>query len=267
MAQAKESFRLVIVAGARGKMGETFSRFLGSLPNTQCVGISQNTADPKKNLYAVNVLDSQSSERFISDLPLRHYREIILVYAIGPFFFEKTGRPKYDADRDGIDDDVFSSNFSGFKNLTEPLLKRAKSWGKRKKNVLTLCAFGSISDRFVVPWWQSYSKSKNLLREYIRNQVRGNVRGVFINVGSTEKHGERPFADKRYWLRCYQVAAASLRPLLDTSLFWQEIDIFRPNPNYHSGFFQDHASLKARWLKEMGCSRTKALKKSRMKRN
>ena len=85
----------------------------------------------------------------------------------------------------------------------------------------------------------------------MRESINKIIRGVFINVGSTEKEEERPYANKKYWLTCKEVMERSLRPIFDKNLNWQEVDIFKPSPDYYKGFFENHESLRKRWIHDM----------------
>jgi len=239
--------KLVLVPGATGKMGETFLHKFLRLKSYNVVGITSNPKNESKIIKASNLLNKKEVKDVVADLKTSSYSEIFLIHSIGPFVFEEHGIPFKDTNKNGIDDKTYELNFLTFKNIVEELIKAIG----QKKILLTLVAFGSISDRYNVPWWGSYSKSKIILREFMRDSINKKVRGVFINVGSTEKEGERPFADKKYWLSCKEVVKKSMRSILDKNLFWQEIDIFKPSPDYHEGFFEDHASLKKRWIHDM----------------
>ena len=142
---------------------------------------------------------------------------------------------------------VYRSNFITFKNITEELTEKINF----QKTELTLIAFGSISDEYEVPFWSAYSKSKIDLKKYIRKSLTSRVRGVFINVSSTEKDDERIYADKTYWLSCNEVSEKSMPSILNKEPNWQELDIFKINPDYYNDYFNDHDYIKEKWLKDM----------------
>lgn len=78
-----------------------------------------------------------------------------------------------------------------------------------------------------------------------------NIRAVFINVSSTEKEEERPFADKTYWLSCKEVADRSYESILNKNLDWQEISIIKPNPNYNKDYFKNTDKIKKTWIQQL----------------
>lgn len=241
------SKKLILIPGATGKMGETFLQKFSKMKDYEVVGITSNQTNKNANLQYANLLKEKDIEDFLSRIDFSSLEEIILIHSIGPFIFEEKGLPQKDKNKDGIDDKTYELNFLTFKNIVDSLVKKLKN----KNALLTLVAFGSISDRYNVPWWQSYSKTKNILRKFMRNSINKKTRAVFINVGSTEKEEERPFADKKYWLTCKEVVKKSMKSILNKDLFWQEIDIFKPSPDYYEGFFEDHESLKKRWMQDM----------------
>lgn len=243
---------LVLIAGANGKMGSTYLHNLSKRPHTKCIGLTKNPKKENRLIMELDVLNQKNIKNFIKKFYFEGYVRIYFIYSIGPFVFEEEGLPYKDDDGDGIDDDTYNLNYKGYKNIIDPLIKKIAKIPKEKRPLITLCAFGSISDRYKVPWWKSYSESKLILKDYMHNLVNEETRALFINVGSTEKEGERPLADKRYWLSCQEIYNASLRPLFDLNLYWQEIDIFKPSPYYYKKFFKDHEKLKKRWMHDMG---------------
>ena len=190
----------------------------------------------------------------MSNLDVCGVKEVYLIHSIGPFLFEEAGRPEIDENKDGIDDRVYDVNVVTLLNIAGPLIRKVHEEAKKSPLKLTICAFGSVTDRYLVPWWQSYSKAKNCIREYIRSNVGEHTRGVFINVSTTSTEKEeklRPFADKTYWLSCKEVVNRSIRAILDENLDWQEIDMFKPNPAYRSDYYFDHKGIREKWLKEI----------------
>lgn len=238
--------KLVLIPGATGKMGESFFQKFSKMKDYKVIGITSNQTKKNKKFEYSNLLKEKDIENFLSKINFSLFEEVIVIHSIGPFVFEEKGKPIEDKNQDGIDDKTYELNFLTFKNFVEKLLKKID-----KKSLLTLVAFGSISDRYNVPWWQSYSRTKNILRKFMRNLINKKTRGVFINVGSTEKEEERPFADKTYWLSCKEVVKKSMKSILNKDLFWQEIDIFKPSPDFYEGFFENHEDLRKRWIHDM----------------
>jgi hypothetical protein len=241
--------KLALIPGINGRLGHTYSSALKVMPNFIVKGISRLEKTLDDCIVTLDLSDKQSCNEVIDNLDVNNISEIYLVHAVGPFLFEEEGRPLEDDNGDGIDDKVYEANVTTFLNIAKPLIKKVQEEPHKLK--LTLCAFGSISDRYNVPYWQSYSKSKNILRGYIRSKVSEAVRGIFINVGSTEKEEERIHADKTYWLTCQEVVDRSMRAILDDGLNWQEIDIFKPNPYFIQEYYFRHEELKMKWIRDM----------------
>ncbi len=248
-----EGSNLVIIPGVKGKMGRTYGSAFQKMRRFKTIGITrQRICNDDEGLKSLDLIDVGACQQFVDNIHLVNIRELYLIHATGMFLFEEDSLPIIDTDNDCIDDRIYGSNVETFFNLARPLIHRIGEESKNHPIRLTLCAFGSISDRYSVPFWQSYSKAKDILREFIRSNVGECVRGVFINLSSAEKEEERPFADKTYWLACQEVFNRSMRAILDNGLYWQEIDIFKPNPNYRPDYFFNHVALKEKWLREMG---------------
>jgi hypothetical protein len=120
------------------------------------------------------LLDQKRSEQIIQELYERHKpKEINLIHSIGIDKFEPDGKPHIDEDRDGIDDEIYATNVTTFMNVTEPLIEIAS----QEEIKLALYAIGSISDTFNVPYWQSFTKAKDLVRNYMKSHAGPNIKG------------------------------------------------------------------------------------------
>lgn len=224
---------LVVIPGIKGRMGTEYAKAFRA-KGYIVVGISSKPSK-NKNIFTCDLLNQTSlPPELISTTRSRNISEIILVHCIGKFLFE---------DEPGeINLEIYNSNVTTFKNICKQLFENCNPNCR-----FTLVAFGSISDRFMVPWWRSYSYSKICLRKYMLSLVSARVRGVFINVSSTEKDEERPFADKTFWLKCSEVVKRSLPSILNKELNFQEIDIIKINPNYKPDYFRNYKKIKQVW--------------------
>lgn len=239
--------KLVLIPGISGKMGSEFRNRFIDLGGYDVIGISRSTSIKDKVLKA-DLLDRNSISNAFNLIDIKKYNEIYLIHAIGPFLFEEHKEIKSFKlnDNNHIHKHTYDLNFHTFKNIFDELTSVCSV-----STFISMIAFGSISDRYYIPWWYTYSKAKNNLKNYMRHQVTERVRGIFINVSSTEKDDERPYADKEYWMSCSEVSFRTLRAILDSNLNWQEIDIFKPHPDFNYSYFEDLELIKTKWMKDM----------------
>ncbi len=233
--------KLVLIPGATGKMGREYSDAFSKIDVFEVVGFTSNENKIDDSIIYCDFLDVKSITNAFDKIDFTKYTEVYIIHSIGPFLFEENGEISAE-----IDNRIFNLNYQTFVNGCEEIKKRI-----RKEQSLIICAFGSISDRLVIPLWKSYSTSKNKLREYIIENINANTRGVFIDVSSTEKEEERPFADKTYWLKCSEVVERTIDSILNPRLNFQELFVIKPHPNYDKDYFKDLDKLKKKWLKEM----------------
>jgi hypothetical protein len=246
--------KLVIITGITGKLGNEYLRYFANLEKFVCMGFSRRAPEAKypNVIYRYfDLLDKKTSKEVISQIDLKNYEEVILIHPIGRFKFEFWGKGG-DTNNDGIDDEIFASNVSTFLNIAEPLYQKIKI----NQIPLTLCAFGSITDRYNVPFWKSYTKSKNKLREIIKSYCKNsNVKGIFINVSTTDTGNERnlrPHADRTFWLAPKEIVNSSIKTILSRKNNWSEINIYKPNPNFNPTWYTNHENVLERWKKQMG---------------
>lgn len=238
---------LVLIPGISGKMGTEYGARFKELGNFDIIGFSRST-NMSPNIIQADFLDKASISEAFMKIEFSKYKDVFLIHAIGPFLFEE----HIDIDSVSLNNNqqihkkTYNLNFYTFKNLFEELKIILP-----KQTTLSIIAFGSISDRYNIPWWYTYSKAKNNLRNYMRCQISNQIRGLFINVSSTEKDDERPFADKEYWMSCKEVSCRTMRAVLDKELNWQEIDIFKPYPKFNYNYFENLELIKTKWLKDM----------------
>ncbi len=239
------SKKLVIIPGITGRMGQEYFLKFKKSKEYEVVGLSTKKSR-EKYIYSCNLENKKDIGFFLKKVRLENYKEIIVIHCVGKFKFEGEKSLKELRSKNYLDKEIYNSNFITFKNLAEGLLKI-----KKENQKVVFCAFGSISDRYTIPWWISYSKSKNILRKYMRDIVGGNIRCVFVNVSSTEKEEERPFADKTFWLSCKEVVEKSFTSIINRKLIFQEIDIIKINPNYSKTYYTNYKKIKKIWMHDL----------------
>lgn len=237
--------KLVVVSGVTGSLGEAYLKHYRKSEN-KVVGISRNQPEtPFLDVQYLqsDLIDEQATNRSIRRIPLEDIADILLIHPVGKFKFED--------DFTEIDQEVYASNVQTFTNLADALLECTN---QAKPNI-TLVAFGSISDKYDVPFWKSYSESKNALRRYIHKLTdkEDNIRGVFFNLSSVKTRNEsnlRPFANTGYWLTPEEIVRRSV-PELSSVENWKEVDIYNLSPDYSPEIYTDYSKVLERWTREM----------------
>jgi hypothetical protein len=243
--------KLVIVTGVTGDLGRAYDAHYAADPSVRCVGITRQQDHDNPRWKIANLLDKREVEYAIRGIPLRGIEEIILIHPVGRFKFEDAMHPIVDQNQDGFDDEVCKSNISTFENVVSSIFDRL---GGR---MLTVCQFGSISDRYEshIPFWRSYSHAKNVLRE--RGQALSalpRVKSRFFSLSSVKTSAEqktRLFADMTYWITPQEVVERSV-PLIESRANYVEAEIFNPDPAYTNNYFLDTDTLYTKWKREMG---------------
>ena len=258
--------RLVIVTGASGAVGSSFIEHFLQEDNTNCVAVSRSPIETEALHYQADLLDRQSVEEEIAKLDLTDIDDVILVHGVGKFKYESDCEINtLGTTEDEIDDEIFSSNYHTFVNITEPLIaKLNREHTKGLQTTLALCAFGSITDKYKIPFWRSYTYAKDSLREYIKELAKskewqGLIRGRFVNVSTTDTGNEnklRPYAtaeEKKYWLKPETIVEKSITFLESLTPLWQEIDIYEPLPGFKpQEYYTNSQKIKSKWQRQTG---------------
>lgn len=252
----KENKRLVIISGATGSLGREYLKHYSKEPGIICYGLTRR--EEKSPINGVrylmsNLENSVATREQIKKIDLNKIAEVSLIHPVGKFKFEANGLPEIDKIKDGIDDEVLTSNVDTFHNIVRPLIEQRKTYGAFP---LKLIAFGSLSDNYHVPWWNSYTKSKLILRQEMMELSKRIplVKSVFVNLCSVKTSNEsktRPYADTRYWLSTQEVVAKSVQTIANTQQPYSEIDLFNPSPEYYNDYYKNFDKLRNKWLREM----------------
>ena len=243
------STQLFIVTGASGRLGEAYIEALKK-DGKEVIGISRKPISSKADkVIQLDLLDRVQTKPVIQEIDLSGYTKIYLIHTVGKFKFEK-GQEVLDNDKDGIDDEVYATNVLTLKNLIEPLLISVKN------QKVIICAFASVSDRHDVPYWKSYTHSKNILRKYLQMlyDFEKISAALMVNVSTIDTGNEntlRPFADKTYWLKSEEIVSKSL-PVLESLQAYAEIDVIKEKPNFDEKYYSDHSAILEKWHREMG---------------
>ncbi len=250
--------KLAIITGANGKLGKAYLDHFSSKEDFDVVSFSRSTQEERPVVFKsiqVDLLDQTKIVLEIEKIDFSIYKKIILIHPVGKFKFQKNGAPEIEKDNDGIDPEVYSSNVVTLENILTPVMRRIRD----TKTQICVCAFGSISDRYGIPFWSSYSKSKNILRSLLKSLtdqsgLRGRVNVLFVNVSSVDTGNEnrlRPYADKKFWLKPEKVVAESAEFLISDFSGYKEMDIYHPVPDFDTNYFHNDEKIFEKWLREM----------------
>lgn len=243
--------KLVIITGSNGALGLAYANELLKNKDFDVVTIARSGA--AETTIVCDLQDKQALETSISKINFNNYSSVLIIHPVGKFKFEKDGIPEIDKDNDGIDDEVFASNVTTLENILAIIISATRN----NPIPITVCTFGSISDAYEVPFWKSYSQSKNILRSLLRSSTDQQKRlGVlFVNVSSVNTGNEnilRPFANKKYWLEPTKIVDETLPTLLGDLRGYKEISLYNPMPGFAETYFKNHQEILNKWLREMG---------------
>lgn len=244
--------RLVIISGASRGIGKAFAEHYSARENTDVIGIGRSQ---RPGLTLLDLLDEPQVNGFISKLEIDKFREVVYMHSVGTDKFEPDGKPHIDRDGDGIDDEVYAGNVTSFMNLVEPLVEKVKLLRKPT----TIVQIGAIGDIYNVPYWQSFTRSKNAVRRYLKSITIDNVKGITLNVSSTLDEENNKFgrvnADTTYWQTSQELVAKSvgvIDGMRNLASRYLEVDFYKHDPNFRSDYFTNLPKLFATWQRDMG---------------
>ena len=198
--------------------------------------------------YICYLLDESAVDKILSQIDYEPYENIVFIHPVGKFKFEKDNPNVVDNDGDGIDDEVYATNVVTLKNVLKPLTLYTKN------KTIKVCVFASVSDKYHIPFWISYKKAKDVMREYLKElSIVGKIKPLIVNVSTVDTGNEnmlRPKADKTYWLQPEEVVKEALEKLEDLHLY-EEIDVIKPKPGFNEDYYLDHDAILEKWKKEM----------------
>ncbi len=239
---------LFIVTGASGKLGEFFIQTLQQ-QGKAVVGLSRKNIELGVPVYPGDLLIEKEVEGALGKIDYTLYEQFTLIHTVGKFKFEKDNPNVVDNDGDGIDDEVYLTNVVTLKNILKFLIDHVEH------KSLKVCAFGSVSDKYEIPFWISYRKAKNIMRQYLKELARiGRIKALVINVSTLDTGNEnllRPNADKTYWLQPAEVVEKTLLEIKSVQSY-EEIDVIKHKPYFDGSYYIDHDEILKKWTREMG---------------
>lgn len=235
---------LFIVTGSNGAIGNAYFKALLSRKKTVVAVARGHRQHSWPHQQTFDLLDRAACVHSIEQLDFTGTDRIILIHTVGKFHFELTPGE--------CNEEVWQSNVSTFVNIAAPLLVRATNNGI----TLKLVAFGSPSDPYHVPFWQTFTAAKDAVRKYMRNAstIHRGAQGLFVNISSTRTVNEerlRPFADISKWLTPEEVTRGSIEEIIhEGGEAYQEINIIHPDPHFNN-YYADNDAIRRKWMYEM----------------
>ena len=250
----QEDERAIVIAGITGDIGSELAQRL--VQHGKLYGLSRS---PKKlnveytHLQADFLKPSEITSAFEQIKPAK---ELIYFHLIGVFRFEDKNHPITDKDGDGIDDETFATNVKTFRNVKQSLEDYLT---KNPSSKLRIICVGSSSDLYDLPFWRSFTRSKNELRKEFRimygnPKTYGRVSALTINVSTVsgkQLSTERPYISREFCLTPQEVAEQSMPYILDSKPSFLEISLIKPHPSFTDPEFLTLENIRQRWYRDM----------------
>jgi len=235
MVKYEANKKLVIIAGVNGAIGKAFHRHYKQEDRTTVLGLSRG-------------------EDFKS-VDLSEITDVVYIHAIGKFKFEPQGVAAIDKDGDGIDDEVYESNVTTLK-LAIKYLVTLLGLNNHVQNVAVI-AFGSTSDPYKIPYWQSYSRATSKMKEILQNSLGldSRLKAVFMNLSSVDTAKERalrPLANTDLWLDPSDVVVETLAAIDHSTDSWHEESVYKKISGYGSKYYKDKKRILKEWKEAIG---------------
>lgn len=244
-----------IIAGINGDIGLEFARRFDGLGKLYGISRKQNKLEDLVYEHVqCDLLKPTDVDAMFESINL--FGDLTYVHLPGKFQFQDENHQITDSNNDGIDDDTFATNVETFRNVMPHLFAYLKRNGDAR---LKIIAIGSTSDLYDIPYWHSFTHSKNELRKLFRlmygcPETYGRVSSLFINVSTTDGQqlaGERPHISKRFVLKPSEILDQAFPHIASTKSESLEISILKPNPDFACENYLDNSEIKKRWYKDM----------------
>lgn len=263
----KNKKKIVIISGITGAIGSALFAEYGQDQNTVIYGISRKALPfesflKEGKLPLKTLICSIGSLNDYSEL-FKHINydigEIIYVHSLGlyPFEVNREGAItiENDSDKDGVNDDVTKLTFNAFVSATQNL---QKYWKGISKCIL----FGGIADKYRPSVHQSWWKTIERVKEYMKIETRNNPNlsmSVF-NISSVLCPHEvitRPFvftdtdAEQAYWLHPYDLTRFVARETEKVKPGFREFERYNIKPGFSSDTYYEDQHFTPRKVKEL----------------
>jgi NADP-dependent 3-hydroxy acid dehydrogenase YdfG len=259
--------QLVIIAGAAGPIGQEVLRHYLLDKEILVYGISRrgtiidsmDTLPDHNMIVKVDLNNTDAIKKFITKLPLKNFEKINYYHLVGEFKTEINNDLQVvvenDFDNDGIDDDVYHLTTGAYISMTEELME----FSAKTQSELSIVSLGSLADKYLIPCFQSFSKSKRILKDFSRKMWRENNKINFYlfetsTVLAAVEMIDRPFifatnADPNYWITPFELVQRMFG-FIQSEKGIVEKEIYLANPNFPADYFDPFVTYKRR-VKEL----------------
>ncbi len=249
-----EDERVIVIAGINGDIGKELAQRL--MEHGKLYGISRSAKKSGLEYTHIQADFLKPEELAFAFESVTPAKELIYLHLIGVFRFEDRNHPIVDRDKDGIDDETFTTNVTTFRNVKQSL---SNYLAQNPSSRLRIIGVGSSSDLYDLPFWRSFTHSKNELRKEFRliygnPQTYGRVSALTINVSTVsgkQLSTERPYISREFCLSPQEVAEQSMPYILDTKPSFLEISLIKPHPSFTDPEFLELENVRQRWYKDM----------------
>jgi len=249
--------KLIIVAGGTSDIGKSYMDYFSK--DSKVIGISRKGFIPSnKNINSIKCeLTNRNQTMSLSPLiDLSDIDKVILIHCIGEDVLESLNYPLIE-NKTTIDSKVYDTCVNTLKNIIDLIINKITIEREHGKNIgLTIVLFGAMTDRYNIPFFTSFRESKNIARCHIQNLVKRHdwIKGFVVNVSTVKSKLStkcRPYADMTYWLSPQEVVDKSVEQIINTKNKFEEIEIFKFDPNFESDYYTNNDKIFKKWMKEM----------------
>lgn len=255
--------KLIIIGGVTGSIGQEILRKYLLEKETLIYGISRkgvsmdnfSTLPNHHMIVGVDLCHTASINEFISKIPVQHYESISYFHLVGEFKTEITERFEVeiqnDGDKDGIDDSVYKLVAKAHKDMVYGLMERVVN----TDIPLKVASFGSLADVHDIPCFQSFRKSREIVKAFSAEIARKHPTTSFYlfntsTILSADEMLERPFifstnVDPTYWITPSELVEKALS-FMGSSNGILERDIYLANPQFADDYFDPTVTLRRR---------------------
>ncbi len=255
--------KLIIIGGVTGSIGQEILRKYLLEKETLIYGISRKGVSmndfptlPNHNLIVgVDLGNAASISEFVSKIPVQHYDSISYFHLVGEFKTEITEGfevlVQNDVDGDGIDDTVYGLVAKAYQDMVSGLIEIAVA----SNASLKVASFGSLADVHDIPCFQSFRKSREIVKAFSSEIVRKYPTASFYlfntsTILSADEMLERPFifstnVDPTYWITPSELVEKALS-FMGSSNGIFERDIYLANPQFADDYFDPTVTLRRR---------------------
>lgn len=259
--------QLVIIAGVTGSIGQELLRHYLPDSNTLVYGLSRRGVSmdlfdklPSHNLIVhVDMHSDANINKFIDKLPDDKFEKITYYHLLGEFKTEITEDLKIqvenDHDKDGINDEVYKLVGHAYKSM----VSRINQISIQKSIPVNIVSYGSLADRHHIPCFQSFGKSREIVKSFSREMIRHNTQmNVYLFDTSTilaaDEMLERPFifatdVNPTYWITPLELVNRTIS-FISSEKGFVEKDIYLASPNFSDDYFDAEVTY-VRRVKEL----------------